>query len=352
MSSRTQEQEQATRKPSVAAPNLSRRSCACGGAAGLGGSCGSCQAKELALPQRNGGPSGHAFSTPGVDGGLHAFAEARSHAGLTAYAGNRPGHGFGRTHVRPPTSDAQSSQRAPFAARSAGRMSMRVARGAATARSNATEISDESPNEQTASSSSTSGNRIDITFDPTTSSPRPQCDQIIQTQWIQMLVDGTPIMPGTYYTPWTCRDATCLPNATYLDHGSCTYTTPYPVDRGIGTSGSSNGTVTNATYYDAPRTSGGNRGFRSAANPTGWQTVTYLFGNYAFCAAGTDCGTWYDGIAWNYTKTAADAAAGLDGVATDTASLAPPGPNSTIVAAFDQYNRAKSFTPCLYSRSP
>jgi hypothetical protein len=121
------------------------------------------------------------------------------------------------------------------------------------------------------------------------------------------------------------------------------------VDRGIGTAGSSNGTTANATYFDAPTTGGGDRGFQSAANPTGWRTVTYLFGNYAFCAEGTDCGTWYDGIEWNYTKTAADAAAGTNGTATATASALPPGPSSTIVRAFNKYNTEKGFTPCLYS---
>jgi hypothetical protein len=218
-------------------------------------------------------------------------------------------------------------------------------------RQNRTEVAPDEE-EQTTASAHTAGNRIDITFDPSTTSPKPQCDRIILTQWIQMTADGSPIMPGTYYTPWVCRDPTALADATYLDHGSCAYKTPYPVDRGIGTPGSSNGTTTNATYFDAPTTGGGNRGFNSATNPTGWNTVAYYFGNYAFCAAGQDCGTWYDGIAWNYTKTAADHAAGRDGVATATASLIPPGPGSRIVQAFDQYNSVKGFTPCLYSTGP
>jgi hypothetical protein len=224
---------------------------------------------------------------------------------------------------------------------------------APAARRDRTEASADDADEQTTTSGSTSGNRIDVTFDPTSSSPRPDCDQIILTQWIQMTADGSAMLPGTYYSPFTCRDPTALSDGTYLDHGSCSYKTPYPVDRGIGTSGWSNASGTgNATYFDAPTTSGGDRGFRSAANPTGWQSVTYRFGNYAFCAAGTECGTWYDGIAWEYTKTAADHAAGRAGTATATASLVPPGPSSTIVVAFDQYNSVKGFTPCLYSSTP
>ena len=215
-----------------------------------------------------------------------------------------------------------------------------------------TEASDD-PAEQTTTSGSTSGNRIDVTFDPTSTTPTPDCDRLILTQWIQMTGDGSPIMPGTYYTPWTCRDPTALSDCTYLDHGSCAYKTPYPVDRGIGSAGWSNASGSSpATYHDAPTTGGGDKGFRSSSNPGGWQTVTYYFGNYAFCAAGTDCGTWYDGVGWEYTKTAADHAAGRAGKATATASLVPPSPGDRIIAAFDQYNSVKGFTPCLYSSTP
>lgn len=328
MNIRAEESKRAADNQAMPARGLAQHKCACGGSSGMGRSCASCQAKDLDLTKREPvnslASSSHAYQRPG------SFGNA-----LQSLGEQRAGHEFGRFQVEP--------------SRSAGRMSMHVAPAASPSRSNVTEVNDEDPGEQTISSGTTSGNRIDITFDPTTTTPRPQCDRIIQTQWIRMMADGAAIMPGTYYTPWVCRNPTCLTDATYLDHGSCAYTTPYPVDRGIGTAGSSNGTVSNATYFDAPTTGGGDRGFNSAANPTGWQTVTYLFGNYAFCAAGTDCGTWYDGIAWNYTKTAADAAAGRAGVATGTASLMPPGPGSTIISAFDQYNSAKGFTPCMYS---
>jgi hypothetical protein len=221
------------------------------------------------------------------------------------------------------------------------------------ARADRTEANADDPGEQTTTSGSTSGNRIDVTFDPTSTTPTPDCDRLILTQWIQMTADGSPIMPGTYRTPWTCRDPTALSDCTYLDHGSCAYKTPYPVDRGIGSAGWSNASGSSpATYHDAPTASGGDKGFRSSSNPGGWQTLTYYFGNYAFCAAGTDCGTWYDGVGWEYTKTAADHAAGRAGTATATASLVAPSPGDRIIAAFDQYNSVKGFTPCLYSSTP
>ena len=331
ISSSTREEATSSAHFSRALSGVLQRKCACGGLAGLGSSCESCKAREVSVPQRS-SMSGSPSSLTSADERNHG------HEDWDLANHSRSGHDFSRFPVQ--------------RSRSAGRMSMHVSPVSPTSVRNQTEMSDEDPEEQTTVTGTESGNRISVTFDPTTSVPRPQCDQIILTQWIQMTADGSSIMPGTYYTPFTCRNPTTLTDATYLDHGSCAYTTPYPVDRGIGTSGSSNGTVSNATYSDAPSTGGGDRGFNSAANPTGWNTVTYLFGNYAFCAAGTECGTWYDGIQWNYTKTAADHAAGRSGTAMATASAPAPGPGATIIAAFDQYNSAKGFTPCLYSGGP
>lgn len=202
-------------------------------------------------------------------------------------------------------------------------------------------------------SASTAGNRIDFTFDPTTSTPRPQCDQIVIIQWIQMMADGSSILPGTYYSPWICRDAIALSDATYIDSSpGCPCSSPYYTVCANGTPGASNGVVRNATAFDAPMTGGGDRGFQSATNPTGWSTVVYGFETYAFCAAGTECGTWYDGVIWNYTKTAAQHAAGGNGTATATGSPLPPGPGSRMVRAFDHFNNTQGFTPCMYSVAP
>jgi hypothetical protein len=321
MSIRTEEATTPANHHPMAASDFSQRKCACGGTSGLSGSCSSCKSSEVAVPQRSSMVSGAEHSPAHEDGELANHSSS--------------GHDFSRIPVH------RSS--------SAGRFSIQVSPTSAPSSGQQTEISDEDPMEQTSTSASTTGNRINVTFDPTTSSPTPHCGRIILTQWIQMTADGSPIMPGTYRSAWTCRDPTCLSDSTYLDHGKCSYTTPYPVDRGIGSAGSSNGTAASATYSDAPSTGGGDLGFNSAANPTGWNTVTYLFGNYAFCAEGTDCGTWYDGVEWNYTKTAADHAAGRNGTATATASALPPAPGATIIQAFDKYNTEKGFTPCMYS---
>jgi hypothetical protein len=198
----------------------------------------------------------------------------------------------------------------------------------------------------------TAGNRIDFTFGPTTSAPKPQCDEIVIIQSIQMTADGSPIIPGAWYSPWKCRDAVALAEATYIDH-DCPCTTPYYTYCFNGTAGASDGVTRNATSVDAPdATYGGDKGFRHPSNPTGWQTLTWHFETYAFCAAGTECGTWYDGVAWNYTKTDADNMAGRNGLSTATASLTPPGPGSTVVKAFNHFNSVKGFTSCIVSIIP
>lgn len=323
MNIRTEEPKTPVNHHQRPARGFAQHKCACSGAPSLSGSCASCKSSEVAIPQRSSIRSDAEYSP------AHEDWKPANHSSS--------GHDFSRIPVH--------------RSKPAGRFSIQISSTSAPSSGHQTEISDEDDEEQTTTSASTTGNRINVTFDPTTSSPTPQCDRIILTQWIQMTADGSPIMPGTYRSAWTCRDPTCLSDSTYLDHGRCSYTTPYPVDRGIGTAGSSNGTVANATYSDAPRTAGGDRGFNSAANPTGWNTVTYLFGNYAFCADGTDCGTWYDGVEWTYTKTAADQAAGRNGTATATASALPPGPGAIIIEAFDKYNTEKGFTPCMYSSS-
>jgi hypothetical protein len=75
--------------------------------------------------------------------------------------------------------------------------------------------------------------------------------------------------------------------------------------------------------------------------------VVFHFESYAFCAAGRKCGTWYDGVAWDYTKTAADEAAFHTGVVTVTGALAPPAPGANVIQAFNSYNQARGFVPCL-----
>jgi hypothetical protein len=229
----------------------------------------------------------------------------------------RFGHDFRRVRVR---------TGAPIPARSAG---------------------GEMPEEGTMTTAKASHNSIDLAFDPTTTSPKPRCDRILFVQMIQHTADGAAMLPGAYWRAYVCRDATALPSGHYIDHADCAWTTPYAADYGIGKASTADKVIPDAATHDTLNTSGGDRKFRSAANPNGWQTVVFHFESYAFCAAGRKCGTWYDGVAWDYTKTAADEAAFHTGVVTVTGALAPPAPGANVIQAFNSYNQARGFVPCL-----
>jgi hypothetical protein len=205
--------------------------------------------------------------------------------------------------------------------------------------------------DRTVATASTGGNRIDFTFDPTTSSPVPQCKRIVFVQLIQMTADGASIKPGAYKSGWNCRNAAALDDGSYVDH-DCACNMPYYTDCFNGTAGSSGATTASAPSYDAPQAAGGDKGFASAANPGGWNSVLWNFRTLAFCAEGTDCGLFYDGIQWNYSKTAAEHAAGSLGTSTATASVVPPSPGTTIQKALDKFDSAKGFRPCAMSVAP
>jgi hypothetical protein len=260
------------------------------------------------------------------------------------------GHDFARIGVRSTPSDT-STGGPRF--RSAGRLTVHVTQ-AGTPKTGESDADQEADlrEPQTLMNASTTANRIDFTFDPTTSTPKPNCDEIVIIQSIQMNADGAPILPGTWYSPWKCRDAVCLADTTYIDH-DCACTTPYYTYCFNGTPGASDGVTRNATSVDRPdATAGGDKRFRSPANPTGWTDITWTFETYAFCAAGAECGTWYDGVSWYYKKTDADNTAGRNGTSNATASLSPPSPGSRVVRAFNKFNSEKGFTPCVASVIP
>src|SRR6185369_9440347 len=95
--------------------------------------------------------------------------------------------------------------------------------------------------------------------------------------------DGARTWPGTYFAGFKCKDRVVLSDGNYVDH-DCADNTPYYTDTGSGSPGESNGTTKNATMMDAPTTGGGDKGFNSPSNPTGWKKVVYNFQVHAICA--------------------------------------------------------------------
>ena len=293
---------------------LLQRKCACGRGTGSHGTCSECrQKKDLGMQA-----SGTIERSVGDADPIHGQA-ATVPERATFHMRSVPGHNFGRVAVRE--------------------------------KSGTFEGDENGPGERTTASAGTGGNRIDFTFDPSTSNPVPQCDRIVFVQLIKMTADGSSLKPGSYYTPWACRDVAALTDGSYIDH-DCPCNTPYYTDCFNGTAGSSGAATATATSFDAPQTGGGTKGFASAANPTGWNTVVYSFRTHAFCAEGAECGMFYDGIQWDYTKTAADHAAGSVGTSTATASVTPAGPGTTIQNALNKFDSAKGFTPCAMSVRP
>jgi hypothetical protein len=301
-----------------------QRKCACGGNSGLTGECEACRTGRLT--------------------GTGSRRPANSENAPADFGG--PMHRFGDI-------DVLGDHSTPAPSRSAGRLSVRVSQTGTPRSGDEPTAEDQNQQEpQTSIGATTAGNRIDFDFDPSTSVPKPKCDEIVIIQSIQMNADGAPILPGSWYTPWKCRDAVALAGATYIDH-DCPCNTPYYTYCFNGTAGSSNGVTVHATSVDAPdATGGGDKGFRSAANPTGWTNLTWSFETYAFCAGGPECGTWYDGVRWDYKKTDADNTAGRHGASTASASILPPGPGATVVKAFDKFNSGKGFHPCTQSVMP
>jgi len=195
---------------------------------------------------------------------------------------------------------------------------------------------------------STSGNRIDFTFDPTAKTPKPNCDRIVIVQLIQMVIDGSPVTPGNLLAAWTCRDPVVMPGtAHYIDH-DCGCSTPYYTDCFNGTAGvSTSATTQNATSFDAPRVQNDTiRKWKSPSNAGGIETAVFNFETYGYCGHGAECGQWYEGIQWTYNKTAAQHTAGSFGTSTVGSNLPVPGATSTVVATYNRFNTVKSFTPC------
>ena len=61
---------------------------------------------------------------------------------------------------------------------------------------------------------------------------------------------------------------------------------------------------------------------------------------------GTDCGNWYEGVKWKYTKTYTQHKKGETGDSTILDDDLSPPPSANHTAAFDKFNKNKVFTPC------
>jgi hypothetical protein len=201
--------------------------------------------------------------------------------------------------------------------------------------------------------SKTKDNEITIEFDPAASKKVTSCKRIVMVQSVQKFVDGKPIMPGDYYSPWKYKDGDALTSGgnkgLRVDYLKGEKTPYYNDPQGTGSSayglvGKKNGGTSKSTMGDAPDTGGGDKGFyNKATNPTGHKKVETRFETFAYCAEGPDCGKWYEGLTWVHTKKHSDAGinSGVSKIKSHRST-----PSKGFKAAFDKWNRKYGFTPC------
>ena len=190
--------------------------------------------------------------------------------------------------------------------------------------------------------SKTSGNRIDIIFDPDNSKKVTKCRKIVHVQFMVHVIDGNAMKPGDFYSGFKYRDKVTTNDGWYVDHLPH-FKTP-DIQQFVGSSGRKNGGSSKADMSDTPQ--GGAKGFYDAvANPDGWKTLVYEYFTFAWCMDGDECGTWYEGIQWEYKKTHTDHAAGNSGTST-IKDYNVEAPSKSHIEAFKKFNKEKVFEPC------
>jgi len=185
----------------------------------------------------------------------------------------------------------------------------------------------------------TKENRIDIVFDPKKSKKVTPCDKIVFIQVVQNLVDGNPMKPGDFCLGWKYRDKVSTRDSRYVDFFKLEKDPYYNGDdsQDIGTSGESDSKKKNATMDDTPFDS-----FTDGSKNA--NTVTFKFETFAFCAKGKDCGKYFEGINWEYTRTKDDVKNGKEGISRITGARDEPskGFKEAVKKWMDKYK----FKPC------
>ncbi len=190
--------------------------------------------------------------------------------------------------------------------------------------------------------SSTSGNRIDIVFDPDKSSKVKKCEKIVHVQFVRNHIDGK-ILTGAELSPdLSHKNSLVTSTDGWVVDALASETTP-DYQQGSG-DGKKNAGSVKASMSDSPQIPGAF--YYSATNPGGWKKATFEFATFAYCMKGGDCGKWYEGVLWEYTKTWQDQRDGKKGEAKITDKNVTTGPTRGQLEAFEKFNKAKGFTPC------
>ena len=200
-------------------------------------------------------------------------------------------------------------------------------------------------------------NRIDINFDPRSTSDACPCERIRFIQVMQILVDGIPVDPGDLWNDWEYRDNTALdddPDTPEDETGVHVdrvpgRTQPYYGGNGAGTGSSTvgqcNGTSTPGTMVDLPFMPDGyfQPGGPDAALGGDWDAdeIVFKFETCAFCEAGEQVGRYFECVNWTYTRTKADVASGSPGRAAIEGT--ETGPSKAFTKAAQRWAETNNF---------
>jgi N-acetylmuramoyl-L-alanine amidase len=190
---------------------------------------------------------------------------------------------------------------------------------------------------------STKDNQIDIVFEPDKSAKVTTCNRIVHVQFNRRVADDKVVKPSEFSSAFRFKDEIATAAGWTVD---CLQTETTPdYQQGVG-DGKKNGGTVSATMSDVPTTAGGDRGFfDSAKNPGGIKKYVLRFATFAYCMDGPDCGKWYEGITWEFTKTWEDQRDGKAGVSAVTATDVSA-PSAEHLDAFTLFNTKKNFVPC------
>jgi hypothetical protein len=200
-------------------------------------------------------------------------------------------------------------------------------------------------------------NRINIDFYPNLSITAKNCDKIAFVQFIRLMVDGSPMSwadlegPKSEYLDvitYNARDKDA--NDRWCVDIGADQRTPYTQEsQAIKWYGSKNGSLVEpAKMFDQPYTKAEGpkaKGFFDpTSNPKGCRRVRYNFATYAFCAAGSECGHFYEGVRWDWSLKAEDFHKGMKGESVFNSF--DPWWEYPYILAFKLFQTRYGFKPC------
>jgi hypothetical protein len=170
-------------------------------------------------------------------------------------------------------------------------------------------VSEPDPYEKTR----TRGNEVFLVFDPDRSAKVDRCDRIVFAQTCQILVDGVAVQPGSFLPEWKYRDAWALPSGVFLD---VTDEEPGPYYPHVFGGWKKDSSSEPASMGDAPHVERESVFFDARRFPKGAKLVVFRLETFAACVRGRDIGSFYEGVRWDWTKSAGEQLSGKAGTAT------------------------------------